>query len=143
MSDPDTQELRPQPGITPEHHARLVQANADAKLYAAEIERIGRTPWPPPLSGEQVAAMGAEAYYQEPEAAREPEARAMTTWSDPDRDHQLGTYEGQHVMEGDSGTLVYNCEPESEDGCFVPVPHDFLGMPVTYPAIEEPGEYAE
>lgn len=41
----------------------------------------------------------------------------------------LGTYAGQPVMEGDSGTLVYDCDPKSEDGCLIPVPADFLGLP--------------
>ena len=53
----------------------------------------------------------------------------MTTWGGPERDHELGVYNGLPVMEGDSGRLVYDCEPESGDGCFVPVPQDFLGMP--------------
>jgi hypothetical protein len=60
--------LRLQPGITPEMHERLVQANADAKHYAAEIERLSRIPWPPPLAPEQAAAIRGEAFPAEPEA---------------------------------------------------------------------------
>ena len=41
----------------------------------------------------------------------------------------LGTYGGQPVMEGDSGTLVYDCDPQSNDGCLIRVPADFLGLP--------------
>jgi hypothetical protein len=62
--------LRLQPGVTPEMHSRLVQANADAKHYAAEIERMSRLPWPPPLAPEQAAAIRAEAFPPEPEAER-------------------------------------------------------------------------
>jgi hypothetical protein len=56
----------------------------------------------------------------------------MTTPDGPGRDHQLGTYEHQPVAEGDSGTLVHDCEPGSEDGCLIRAPHDFLGMPRSY-----------
>lgn len=56
----------------------------------------------------------------------------MTTPDGPDRDHQLRTYEHQPVAEGDSGTLVYDCDPGSEGGCFIRAPHDFLGMPRSY-----------
>jgi len=31
-------------------------------------------------------------------------------------------YKGQPVMEGDGGRLVYDCEPDSGDGCLIPVP---------------------
>lgn len=41
----------------------------------------------------------------------------------------LGVYDGQPVMEGHHGRLVYDCEPTTADGCIVPVPADFLGMP--------------
>ena len=41
----------------------------------------------------------------------------------------LGVYDGQPVMEGDGGRLVYNCEPHTPDGCLIPVPADFLGLP--------------
>jgi hypothetical protein len=61
---------RRQPGVTPEMHNRLVQANADAKQYTAQIERLSRIPWPPPLFPEQVAANRAEAFPAEPEAER-------------------------------------------------------------------------
>jgi hypothetical protein len=44
----------------------------------------------------------------------------------------LGTYDGQPVMEGDGGRLVYNCQPETGDGCLIPVPGDFLGIPGAY-----------
>ena len=56
----------------------------------------------------------------------------MTTPDGPDRDHQLGIYEHQPVAEGDSGTLVYDCDPGSEDGCFIRAPRDFLGVPRSY-----------
>ena len=46
----------------------------------------------------------------------------MTAWSSPGRDHQPGTCESQPIVEGDSGTLVYDCDPESADGCFIPRP---------------------
>ena len=59
-----------QPGVTPEMHERLVQANADAKQYAAEIERLSRLPWPPALAPEQAAAIRGEAFPAEPEAER-------------------------------------------------------------------------
>src|SRR5262249_8184776 len=62
--------VRLQPGITPEMHARLVQANAGAKHYAAEIERMSGLPWPPPLAAEQAAAIRGEAFPAEPEAER-------------------------------------------------------------------------
>jgi hypothetical protein len=60
--------FRLQPGVAPEMHSRLAQANADAKQYAAEIERLSRLPWPPPLAPEQAAAIRAEAFSAEPEA---------------------------------------------------------------------------
>lgn len=41
----------------------------------------------------------------------------------------LGTYGGQPVMEGHHGRLVYDCQPETADGCVIPVPADFLGIP--------------
>jgi hypothetical protein len=41
----------------------------------------------------------------------------------------LGFYAGQPVLEGQGGRLVYDCQPEIADGCLVPVPADFLGMP--------------
>ena len=56
----------------------------------------------------------------------------MTTPDGPDRGHQLRTYEHQPVAEGDSGTLVYDCDPGSEDGCFIRAPREFLGMPRSY-----------
>jgi len=56
----------------------------------------------------------------------------MTTPNGPDRDLQLGIYEHQAVAEGDSGTLAHNCDPGSEDGCFIRAPRDFLGMPRSY-----------
>jgi hypothetical protein len=46
--------------------------------------------------------------------------------------NELGTYDGQPVMEGDGGRLVYDCQPETADGCFIPVPGDFLGIPGAY-----------
>jgi hypothetical protein len=63
-------ELNLQPGVTPEMHERLVQANADAKNYAAEIERLSRIPWLPSLSPEPAAAIRAEAFPAEPEAGQ-------------------------------------------------------------------------
>jgi hypothetical protein len=60
--------LHLQPGVTPEMHHRLVQANAEAKQYAAEIERMSRIAWPPSLSAEQAAAIRAQAFAAEPEA---------------------------------------------------------------------------
>lgn len=59
-----------QPGVTPEMHDRLVQANADAKRCGAEIERLSRIPWPPPLSPEQAATIRAGAFSAEPDAER-------------------------------------------------------------------------
>jgi hypothetical protein len=41
---------RLQPGVTPEMHDRLVEANADAKQHVAELERLSRISWPSPLS---------------------------------------------------------------------------------------------
>jgi hypothetical protein len=38
------------------------------------------------------------------------------------------TCNGQPVMEGDGGRLVYDCQPETEDGCLIPAPRE----PVTY-----------
>jgi hypothetical protein len=61
-------EVNLQPGVTPGMHERLAQANADAKHYAAEIDRLSRIPWPPPLSPEQAAAIRAQAFPAEPEA---------------------------------------------------------------------------
>jgi len=43
--------------------------------------------------------------------------------------HSPGIYDGQPVMEGHHGRLVYDCEPHTPDGCIVPVPPGFLGMP--------------
>ncbi len=43
--------------------------------------------------------------------------------------NDLGTYGGQPVQEGHGGRLVYDCQPETADGCLVPVPPGFLGMP--------------
>ncbi len=51
---------------------------------------------------------------------------------------ELGIYDGQPVMEGDGGRLVYNCDPESADGCLIPVPADFLGMPAYVTEISVP-----
>jgi hypothetical protein len=62
----------------------------------------------------------------------EGEARLMTTPNGPDRDHQLGVYEHQPVAERDSGSLVNDREPGSEDGCFSRAPRDFPGMPRSY-----------
>ncbi len=59
-------------------------------------------------------------------------AGLMTSRSCPDRDSQFGIFEGQPVVEGDSGTLVYNCDLESEDGCRIRVPRDWLATPRTY-----------
>jgi hypothetical protein len=56
----------------------------------------------------------------------------MTTPNGPDRDHQLDIYEHAPVAEWDSGALVYDREPGSEDGCFSRVPRDFLGTPRSY-----------
>jgi hypothetical protein len=44
------------------------------------------------------------------------------------RDRELGVYDGQLVMEGDGGRLVYDCERETADGCLIPAPRE----PVTY-----------
>jgi hypothetical protein len=41
----------------------------------------------------------------------------------------LGTYDGQPVMEGTHGRLVYDAEPATADGCIVPCPPNFLGLP--------------
>jgi hypothetical protein len=41
----------------------------------------------------------------------------------------LGVYDGQPVMEGHHGRLVYDCEPDRADGCIIPVPDNFLGLP--------------
>ncbi len=48
----------------------------------------------------------------------------MTTWSD----YLQGRYDGQPVQEGHHGRLVYDCQPETGDGCIVPVPAGFPGM---------------
>jgi hypothetical protein len=56
----------------------------------------------------------------------------MTAPDGPDRGHQLCTYEHQPVAEGDSGTLVYDCDPGPEDGCFIRAPHDLRGMLRSY-----------
>jgi hypothetical protein len=61
-------EVNLQPGVTPGMHERLAQANADAKHYAADIDRLARIPWPPPLPAEQAAAIRAQAFPAEPEA---------------------------------------------------------------------------
>jgi hypothetical protein len=58
--------LRLQPGVTPEMHDRLVEANADAKQHAAELERFSRISWPSPLSPEQAAAIRAQAFAAKP-----------------------------------------------------------------------------
>jgi hypothetical protein len=55
--------------------------------------------------------------------------------TEPHDDHPLGIYKGQPIMEGHHGRLIYNREPESADGCLIPVPHDFLGMPRLDPEI--------
>jgi hypothetical protein len=46
-----------------------------------------------------------------------------------DRERSLGVYGGEPVMEGHHGRLVYDCQPETADGCVIPVPAGFLGMP--------------
>jgi hypothetical protein len=46
-----------------------------------------------------------------------------------DRERSLGVYGGEPVMEGHHGRLVYNCQPETADGCVISVPAGFLGMP--------------
>lgn len=51
---------------------------------------------------------------------------------------ELGVYDGQPVMEGDGGRLVYNCDPESADGCLIPIPADFLSMPAYVTEISVP-----
>jgi hypothetical protein len=47
----------------------------------------------------------------------------------PGSDHPLSVFGGQPVMEGHHGRLVYDCEPHTADGCIIPVPSGFLGMP--------------
>jgi hypothetical protein len=42
MSGRDVPEPRLQPGITPEHHARLAEANAAAKAYPGGPERLAQ-----------------------------------------------------------------------------------------------------
>jgi hypothetical protein len=64
----------------------------------------------------------------------------MTDWWLPENDHPLGLYNGQPVMEGEGGRLVYDSDPKSGDSCLIPVPHDFLGIPQFVPGIEE-GEF--
>jgi hypothetical protein len=62
----------------------------------------------------------------------------MTPSADPGGGHPLGIYSGQPVMEGDSGRLACDCEPESGDGCLMPVPAGFPGMPCAYPQPKGP-----
>jgi hypothetical protein len=61
-------EVNLQPGVTPDMHERLAQANADATHHAAEIEQLSRTAWPPPMSPDQAAAVRAQAFPAKPEA---------------------------------------------------------------------------
>ena len=35
-------------------------------------------------------------------------------------------YLGQPVMEGDGGRPVYDCQPDTADGCLIPVPHTYV-----------------
>jgi len=57
-----------------------------------------------------------------------PADAGLTLEPDTSRERELGVYDGQLVMEGDGGRLVYDCQPESADGCLIPVPRS----PVTY-----------
>lgn len=50
------EEPRLQPGITPEHHARLVEALAEAKAYPGGPERLAQAIAAPPPSPERAAA---------------------------------------------------------------------------------------
>lgn len=64
---------RLQPGVTPEHHALLVEANAAAKAFPGGPERLAQIvatalAAAPPLTPEQVAERHAGACYEEPEA---------------------------------------------------------------------------
>jgi len=63
--------------------------------------------------------------------------------TEPQDDHPLGLFNGQPVMEGHHGRLIYDCQPESADGCFIPVPPDFLGMPRIQPPLDEADIEAE
>ena len=56
--------------------------------------------------------------------------------TEPQDDHPLGVFNGQPVMQGHHGRLVDDCQPESADGCFLPVPSDFLGMPRLAPRLD-------
>ena len=53
----------------------------------------------------------------------------MNARHEAEADHPLGVYGGQPVMEGHHGRLVYDCEPHTLDGCLIPVPPGFLGLP--------------
>jgi len=41
----------------------------------------------------------------------------------------LETYDGQPVQEGDGGRLVYDCQPDTADGCLVPSRPGSLACP--------------
>jgi hypothetical protein len=56
--------------------------------------------------------------------------------TEPPNDQQLGACAGQPVMEGHHGRLVYDCQPESADGCLIAVSRGFLGLPQLPPLID-------
>ncbi len=56
--------------------------------------------------------------------------------TEPQDEHPPGVFNGQPVMQGHHGRLVYDCQPESADGCVLPVPSDFLGMPHLTPQLD-------
>lgn len=67
------EDLRLQPGVTPEHRALLVEANAAAKAYPGGPERLAQIigtalAASPPRTPEQIAECHAEASCGEPEA---------------------------------------------------------------------------
>jgi hypothetical protein len=54
-------------------------------------------------------------------------------------------FNGQPVMEGDGGRLVYDCQPKTADGCFIEVPGSESQRiePVPYDRLIPPPEPAE
>ncbi len=79
------------------------------KAYIDAARAAGETvAWVPDYGGSGAAWQPVEVPYEPPES-----------WL---------LFNGQPVMEGDGGRLVYDCQPETTDGCFIPVPEPEAGQ---------------
>lgn len=85
----------------------------------------------PPATAEQWLTPSAEDRYPygfEPSdlGRFEPSPYDLGLTDEPDLSWLL--FNGQPVMEGAGGRLVYDCQPETADGCLIPVPEPEAGQ---------------